>query len=94
MSGLGSNPTSPNDSTSGAGREIFNAQVAQLNSIRMSDARTFMSIVSGVSAGIGGTTGMGGAAVFGVCHVATGMGLMVLCGMDVKSYTGLSSWFR
>ena len=78
MAGLGGGNQGPSDATSGEGREIFNSQVAQKNGMALSDARTFMSIVSGVFSGIMGATGLYGAGIFLSLHLLTGLALLII----------------
>mmetsp|Transcript_20134 Transcript_20134/g.42149 ORF Transcript_20134/g.42149 Transcript_20134/m.42149 type:complete len:131 (+) Transcript_20134:47-439(+) len=91
MSGLGGQNNTNEQSTSGEGRSIYNAQVAQKNALVMSDARTFMSIISGIISGISGATGLTGLSIFLSLHMLTGLGLLVVLNFDVKSYTGNNS---
>ncbi|GMI08534.1 hypothetical protein TrLO_g15977 [Triparma laevis f. longispina] len=91
MAGIGAAPSGNQASTAGEGRAIFNQQIAMKNIMALSDARTYMGILSGCVAGVVGLTNGQGFLFFLVAHFVVGVALMVKMEFDVKSYSSFNT---
>ena len=72
--------------------ELLNPLIRQRNLVTLSDARGYLSMLSGSVCGILGLTGLSGVALFGALHAVAGASLWIgTMGGDVKRHTGLNT---
>ena len=65
------------EASGGTGRQTFSFPIAQHNALHISDARSFMAIVSGCAAGTMGATNARGMVLFCVMHFVSGFAIVL-----------------